>query len=247
VSLAAGRPPAARPGPGPFVYHLVRLFLRAVTAGYVRIRVDGAGNLPPSGPYIICFNHPSWLDPIVLAATWPDRRRRLFIFGPRERDMAAGFRNRLITWTGRGVPFKPRGADIRDVARRTRAVLGGGDCLAIAGEGRLSDREGEILPLEPGIAHFAQLGRAPIVPTGIIGTRWVRFGKRIRVVIGDPVDPGDHARGAAGAREMTLEVQRRLAALIAGAGDGPRPGPFGAWLSEAFNERPWLTEGSDWR
>jgi 1-acyl-sn-glycerol-3-phosphate acyltransferase len=221
----------------------VRLALRAVSAAYVRIRVEGADRLPATGPYIICFNHPSWLDPIVLAAVWPDRQRRLFIFGPRELDMSVGLRNRLITWTGRGVPFKPEGADIKDATRRAVAVLRGGDCLAIAGEGRLSDHEGELLPLETGLAHFAQMARAAMVPTGVIGTRWVHFGKRIRVVIGDSVAHDAYPRGNAGARQMTAEVERRLQALIEGAVDGPRPGRFGAWFSDAFNERPWLDQG----
>ena len=76
--------------PGPVRYHAVRLVLKAVTSAYVRIRVEGADGCPPTGPYIICFNHPSWLDPVFLAADWPDRERRLFIFGPREQDMSRG-------------------------------------------------------------------------------------------------------------------------------------------------------------
>jgi len=237
-----GRPTQHRSGPSQAVYHFVRLGLRFFCGAYVRIRVEGAERLPASGPYIICFNHPSWLDPIVLAASWPDPDRRLFIFGPREVDMTRGWRNRLITWTGRGVPFKPRGADIKDATRRAVGVLRGGDCIAIAGEGRLSDHEGELLPLETGLAHFAQMSRAAMVPTGVIGTRWVHFGKRIRIVIGEPVAHDAYPRGHEGARAMTAEVHERLQALIAGARDGPVPGRFGAWLSEAFNDRPWLDE-----
>ena len=44
-----------------------------VTRAYVRTRVVGAERIPARGPYIICFNHPSWLDPIFFAAYWPDR------------------------------------------------------------------------------------------------------------------------------------------------------------------------------
>jgi 1-acyl-sn-glycerol-3-phosphate acyltransferase len=218
----------------------VRLFLKAFVRGYTRAAVQGAGQLPPAGPYIICFNHPSWLDPIVLAALWPDRARRLFVFGPREQDMTTGVRNRIITWTRRAVPFKPRAQDVIDTTRRAVAVLETGACLAIAGEGRLSDHAGEALPLETGLAHFARLAQAPIVPTAIIGTRWVHFRSRITVRIGEPVHPEGFARGKVGSRAMTDVVQERLQKMLDGVEDGEPPGWFGRTLSEAFNDRPWL-------
>lgn len=230
------------PVPGPIRYHAVRLFLKGLASVYVRARVQGAELLPASGPYIICFNHPSWLDPIVLAAHWPDRQRRLFIFGPREQDMSTGLRNRLITWTRRGVPFKPRSQDVMHATRHAVAVLETGACLAIAGEGRLSDHEGEILPLETGLAHFAVLARVPIVPAAIIGSRWVHFGSRVEIHIGAAVHPGDFGRGKSAAREMTDVMQERLSAMLAGVPDREPPGWFGRTLSEAFNDRPWLDE-----
>ena len=238
---------AEQVGPGPLRYHAVRLFLKAVVGAYVRTRVVGVENLPPAGPYIICFNHPSWLDPIFLAAHWPDRERRLFIFGPREQDMNTGVRNHAITWTGRGVPFKPYAQDVVDVTRRALAVLRSGACLAIAGEGRLSDHEGEILPLETGLAHIARMAGAPIVPTALIGSRWIHFGSQVDIHIGEPIDPAGFAVGRPGAREMTDVAQLRLEALLDGVVDRDPPGWFGRTISEAFNDRSWLEDddGSD--
>jgi 1-acyl-sn-glycerol-3-phosphate acyltransferase len=232
--------PATSIGPGPARYHLVRLFLKVMTAAYVRTRVTGAERLPPAGAYIVCFNHPSWLDPVFFAAWWPDRERRLFVFGPREQDMSRGIRNALITWTGRGVPFKPGAQDVVDTTRRAVAVLASGACLIIAGEGRLSDHEGRILPLETGLAHFSRLSGAPIVPAAIIGSRWIHLGSRVHIRIGDAVAPSDFGGGRAGARAMTDEVQQRLQALLAGVEDREPPGWLGRTISEAFNDRPWL-------
>lgn len=234
--------------PGPARYHLVRLFLKVVTSAYVRTSVSGEAHIPDRGAYIICFNHPSWLDPVFLAAYWPDRTRLLHIFGPRERDMTQGFRNRLITWTRRGVPFKPGAADVVDTTRRVVAVLRTDACLAIAGEGRLSDHEGEILPLETGLAHFARLADVPILPVAIVGSRWIHFGSRVAIRIGEPAHPGDYPRGRAGARAMTDTVQERLEALLEGVEDRDPPGWLGRTISEAFNERPWLESTDDsWR
>jgi 1-acyl-sn-glycerol-3-phosphate acyltransferase len=232
-------------GPGPLRYHLVRLVLKAVTSAYVRTSITGLERLPATGPYIVCFNHPSWLDPVFFAAYWPDRERRLFVFGPREQDMSTGIRNRLITWTRRGVPFKPDAQDVIAVTRRAIAVLDTDACLIIAGEGRLSDHEGEIRPLETGTAHFSRMAGAPIVPAAIIGSRWIHFGSRVRISIGDAVHPAAYGGGKAGARAMTSEVERRLSALLVGVEDRRPPGRVGRTISEAFNDRPWLDEEAD--
>ena len=231
----------ARLGPGPAKYHLVRLVLKVIAGAYLRIRYEGVEHIPDE-PYIICINHPSWVDPIVLAASWPDRRRRLFIFGPRERDMSVGWRNHLIMWTGRGVHFKPAGADVLDATRRATAVLRAGGLLVVAGEGRLSDRESEALPIETGVAHFAMLSGATILPTAIIGTRWVHFGGTIRLRVGTPIRVGGVASGHTGARELTDRIEVQLAELLSGVQESEPPGRFGRWLSDAFNDRPWLTE-----
>lgn len=228
-----------RLGPGRAKYHLVRLFLKVIAGAYARIRIEGTERIPDE-QYIICINHPSWLDPIVFAASWPDRRRRLFIFGPRERDMSVGWRNRVIAWTGRGVPFMPAGADVLDATRRATAVLRAGGLLVVAGEGRLSDLESAARPIETGVAHFALMSGATILPTAVIGTRWVHFGATIRLRIGTPIRASGSASGRVAARELTDRIQAQLAELLAGVQESEPPGPFGRWLSEAFNDRPWL-------
>ena len=231
-----------QPAPGRIRYHAVRIVLKALTSAYVRTSVVGAERIPRAGSYIICFNHPSWLDPVFFAAYWPDRERDLYIFGPREQDMSTGERNALITLTRRGVPFKPEAQDIIDTTRRAVGVLKTGACMAIAGEGRLSDHEGEVLPLETGLAHFAKLAKAPILPVAVIGTRWISFGSRVTLKVGEAVDPGSYGPGKAGAREMTDEVEARLRSLLAGVEDRDPPGWLGRTISEAFNERPWLED-----
>jgi 1-acyl-sn-glycerol-3-phosphate acyltransferase len=224
---------------------VVRASLRFVVGAYVRVRVSGAERLPDE-PYLICINHPSWTDPLVAVAYWPDRHRRLWIFGPRERDMSRGWRNAVIRWSERGVPFKPRGADVLDATRRATAVLNAGGLLLIAGEGRLSDHEGRLLPLETGVGHFAMMAGVPVVPAAVSGTQWLRLGKTVRIRIGEPVPVTGWGRGRTGAAALTARVEADLQRLLdeLAPHDDRRPGPFARWLSDAFNERPWLTEGN---
>jgi len=121
-------------------------------------------------------------------------------------------------------------------------VLRAGGLLVVAGEGRLSDRESEALPIETGVAHFAMLSGATILPTAIIGTRWVHFGGTIRLRVGTPIRVGGVASGHTGARELTDRIEVQLAELLSGVQESEPPGRFGRWLSDAFNDRPWLTE-----
>jgi 1-acyl-sn-glycerol-3-phosphate acyltransferase len=238
----AGPAPIVRP-PGrlkhAFIRHGLRFFIRC----YLRIRLESTEHIPADSTYLLCFSHPNWVDPMALVAFWPDRRRRLFIFGPKEEDIRAGIRNRIIRWSRMGVPFKPSRSDLIDTTRRAMAVLNAGHVLGVAGEGRLSDRDGAIVPLEDGPAFFALRAGVPILPLAVIGTRWLRFGKQITMRIGPAVPLAGRRADREGVASLTAELQAAMERLLEGVAEEPPPGPFGRWLTEVFNERPWLTEG----
>lgn len=208
---------------------------------YLRVRVTGTERIPVNTPYLLCFSHPNWVDPFLLVAFFPDDPPVL-IFGPKEEDMAAGWRNRVIGWSRIAVPFKPSKSDLLDTTRRAMAVLNRGHVLAIAGEGRLSDREGAIAPLQDGAAFLALRARVPVVPLAIIGTRWLHFGKRVILRVGDPIAAEGLRPDRAGVAELTERIQAAMETLLTGVEEDPPPGPFGRWVTDLFNERPWLNE-----
>jgi 1-acyl-sn-glycerol-3-phosphate acyltransferase len=227
-------------------YHLTRAAISIAVRVYVRLRVEGLERLPP-GPSLLCLNHQSWVDPFIAVAALP-ATPRLHWFGPKEEDMAVGGRNRLMIWVGTAVPFKPAKTDLRETARRVEATFDAGNRLGIFGEGRIHAMEGELLPLEEGTAWFAARSGVPIVPVGIVGTSWLGFGRTVRVRIGAPIQPVDRHDRAAMAR-VTTDVWCALYGLVQGAPDRPKPGRFGRWLTEVFNEwpegeRPERTEGA---
>jgi 1-acyl-sn-glycerol-3-phosphate acyltransferase len=221
-------------------YRLARTVIRLFLGAYLRFRREGF-ELLPQPPYLICFNHLSWLDPFVLMAAWPERPR-VHVFGPREEDMQVGLRNRLIRWIGTGVPFRPAKDDLLRSTRRATAVLAGGEILSIAGEGRLSEDEAVLLPISDGAAFIALRAQVPLVPVAINGTRWLRFGKTIRLRVGEPLQTAGSRADRATVDRLTGTLQVRLAELVQGYPDTRVPGPFGRWLTELFNERPWRTE-----
>jgi 1-acyl-sn-glycerol-3-phosphate acyltransferase len=222
-----------------FLHYGIRFFVGC----YVRVRHEGYGTLPDP-PYLLAFSHPSWIDPFLLASHWP-MEQTLFIFGPKEEDMSTGFRNALIRWSHMAVPFRPSKTDLIDTTRRATSVLKAGYVLALAGEGRLSDREGAIVPLEQGAAFFALRAGVPIVPMAIIGARWLRFGGTITMRVGPAIELHGRRADRDGIASLTAETQSAIEQLLVGVKEVPPPGRFGRWMTDALAERPWLKERDD--
>jgi len=219
-------------------YWLARTVSFIVVRAYVRPRLVGRARLP-YGPAVLCFNHMSWSDPFILMATLP-LRPRLYFFGPKEEDMAVGGRNRVMSWTGTSIPYKPGKNDLLDATRRVSAVFKAGGILAIAGEGRIHARESELLALNDGAAYFALRAGVPIVPLAISGTSWLRFGRRVTIRIGEPIVPSGRPTREA-VETLTAQTWTALHGMVAGAAELDRPGPVGRRMTELFNDWP---EGS---
>lgn len=215
-------------------YRLMQLVLWLPLHAYLRFRFEGRDRLPPP-PYVACFNHLDWADPLILAALLPSPRR-IYFFGPRETDMRVGWRNRLMAYVGNDVPFKPDKSHLLDTARRVKEVLDSGYALAIAGEGKVADREDEVLPLNEGAAYFAILAQVSLVPVAVNGTRWLRFRKRIRIRVGAPIPTTGVRPTREEVERLTVEAHAALTELTQGYRDPIPPSRFDLWLTELFND-----------
>ena len=215
-------------------YRLMKLVLWLIVHAYLRFRFEGRERLP-APPYVLCFNHLDWADPLILVALLPSPRR-IYFFGPREANMRVGWKNRLMAWVGNDVPFKPDRSRMLETARRVREVLSAGYALAIAGEVRVAEREDEVLPLNEGAAYFAVHNQAPLVTVAINGTRWLRFGKRIRIRIGEPIPTAGRRPTREEIDSLTAEAHAVLIELVQGYRDPVAPSPVDLWLTELFND-----------
>ncbi len=214
-------------------YRLMKFVLWLIVHAYLRFRFEDRDRLPRP-PYVLCFNHLDWADPLILVAILPSPRR-IYFFGPREADMRVGWKNRLMAWVGNNVPFQPDKSHMLETARRVKEVIAAGYALAIAGEGRVAEREDEVLPLNEGAAYFAIQNQVPLVVAAVNGTRWLRFGKRIRIRIGLPIATAGMRATRQEVEGLTAEAHAVLTELVRGYRDPVAPGRFDLWLTELFN------------
>jgi len=217
---AAGAPsPAAgflaEPGPGWRCFSLLLYgALILVIRTFFRIEVRGRENIPAEGAVVFAPNHASYLDPLVLAATfsWRDLRRTYWAGWA-----ALLFANpvmRAVSHAGNVLPVDPDREPARALALGT-AVLRQGRRLVWFPEGRLSPT-GEINPFLPGVGLLLQETSARAVPVRLLGTfealprhrRWPRPG-RLRVVFGAAATTAELAAGVEG-RDQPARIAQGL-------------------------------------
>ena len=214
-------------------YVFTRVLLSVLTRLFFRVRLEGRERLL-AGPAMYCFNHLGWFDPIAVMAAFPNRAR-IYFYGPKESDMGVGARNRLMTWAGIAVPFRPTKDDLVTSVRKAQAIFDSGAMLAIAGEGQIHVHEGDLMALQEGAAYFALRARVPIVPVAITGTSALGFRRTITVRVGEAI-----ATGPRPTREVvdayTNRTWHALRAMVDADRDLPVPGPFGRWITDLFND-----------
>lgn len=135
----------------------LRLFSRR------RLRIEGAHNIPPSGPLLVASNHLSNLDPMLIGGFFP---RTLFAMAKREMYV-----NAPVAWFLAGcncIPVERAAADRRAISRAVEVLRRGGRLLMFI-EGTRS-RDGTMRRAEAGIGFLARRSGAVVLPVAISGT-----------------------------------------------------------------------------
>jgi 1-acyl-sn-glycerol-3-phosphate acyltransferase len=215
-------------------YRIAWIAIWLIAHALVRPRIEGRRHLV-AGPAMYCFNHMGWTDPGVIFATFPGSMR-LYFYGPKEETLSVGTRNRLISWSGIAVPFKPGKDDLLTSIKKAQAIFASGASLAIAGEGAIHVHEGDLLPLHEGAAYLAIRAGVPIVPVAITGTSWLDFRSLVRVRVGEPIPTAGVRPTHEAIEAFTWRTWHALRAMVAEDRDPPVPGRFGRWLTDLFND-----------
>ncbi len=158
-----------------------------------RLKTRGLENLPEKGPYLLCSNHQSYIDPIVMAAALPWRLfRDTFAVGTSD-IFGKGFMRRLARWL-RVVGLDPD-ANLVPAMRAGAFGLAHGHVLILYPEGERTN-DGQPRIFRKGAAILAIHRQAPIVPVAIEGfyEAWPRHKKfpkftNLQMVFGKPIQP----------------------------------------------------------
>jgi 1-acyl-sn-glycerol-3-phosphate acyltransferase len=192
-----------------------RLLARPIRKAF-DIHIDGAANVPSSGPCIVVANHRSFMDSIFLAAL----AERPVTFLAKAEYWDSPRTAWLFKATGQ-IPVRrgsPTGA--RAAMEAATDVLLRGGVVGLYPEGTRS-RDGQLKAGNLGAARLAIAAQAPIIPVGLIGTEAVqapdqklpRLGRRVEVRFGAPIValPSDNPRAQAVA--ITHDVMSSIAEL----------------------------------
>ncbi|HSY65705.1 MAG TPA: AMP-binding protein [Terriglobales bacterium] len=207
--------------PAPFkerFWYIVSRLIQIIAMDRFRLRVSGLEKLPSRGPYIICSNHQSYLDPIVLGSVLPWHVfRDSFAVGTSE-IFGKGFLRTLARWL-RVVVVDPD-ANLIPAMRAGAYELRHGGVLILYPEGERSI-DGEPKKFKKGAAILSIHLQVPIVPVAIEGFHeaWPR-GKAfqrfapLQITIGDAIRPPSKAEASEPAYdELTANLKRTVVAM----------------------------------
>ena len=190
---------------------MFKLFWKTVS----RLDVEGVENLPKQGPYLLCSNHQSFLDPVPLLAVLPFwALKRMFAVGTSE-VFGAGIMTQVAKLM-RVVVVDPD-ANLVPAMRAGAYGLRHGMALIMYPEGERSI-DGSPKIFKKGVAIVSIHLQVPIVPVAIDGFHeaWPR-GKRfqkfshLKIKIGQPLAPPPEAQASEEAyAKLTAELKERV-------------------------------------
>jgi len=172
--------------PRPLLVRGCRVVGAATARTLFRVTVQGAGNVPPTGPLLLAGNHSGFVDGPLL-----------FLLSPRPAALLAkaeiflGPFDRLFRALGQ-IPVH-RGTPDRAALRAGLDHLAGGGALGVFPEGTRGS--GAFDEIAEGLAYLAVRSGAPVVPVAVLGTQvaWQRGASLpklrapVRLVFGAPV------------------------------------------------------------
>lgn len=209
-----------------WLYAIGQFLLRLFYVPVYRIRVIGRENVPKEGPVLLCSNHVTMKDPVILGIS---QRRQVFYMAKEEL-----FRNGFIGGVLRGLGAFPvkRGTGGTDALEDAYTLLEENAVVGVFIEGTRS-KTGELQRPKTGAALLHYRTKAPVVPvciTGNGGGRPLPF-RRTEIRFGKPIPAEELAvpdESSMQLRKASRVIMERITALRADSRESlglPAPRP----------------------
>ena len=146
-------------------------------------KINGRENVPDDGAYIVCSNHLSNNDPVLLGLAM---KRQIFYMAKAEL-----FRNPIAGWVIRHLGAFPvnRGAGDGKAINEAEQIVKDGKLLGIFIEGTRS-KTGEFLRPKSGASIIAHQMNVPVIPVCITPkNKKIRVFQQVKISIGKPITP----------------------------------------------------------
>jgi len=161
------------------IFRFVKLVVRSIFHMLYDIEFVGMDKLPKEGAFIICANHISNMDPILLVAFV----RRNVRFMAKHELYKIPLLGRILTAAG-AFPVNRESVEITSI-KHALGLLKNGEVMGIFAQGGRVTSEVDEDSGKAGVAMFAVRANAPVVPIGIKGN--YRPFTRIVINVGEPM------------------------------------------------------------
>lgn len=190
-------------------YSFLHVLTRFLGVLFYRLRLAGTENEPQTGGGLVCANHQSFFDPVLVGLTF--QRRLNFL--ARDTLFKVPLLGALIRFLD-AIPLDLNGSGLSGL-KETLKRLKAEEFVLIFPEGTRSS-DGELLRLKPGFCSVARRGNVPLIPVGIDGAYqvWPRRRKipslfgRIAMVVGKPIT-AEEVKSMTD-EELVAELEQRI-------------------------------------
>ncbi|MEH7441717.1 lysophospholipid acyltransferase family protein [Bacillus sp. JJ1122] len=186
-------------------YSFARSLVNTVMKPTYRIEVIGKENIPSDGGVLLCANHISNLDPLIVGIT----TKRPVHFMAKDELFSVPVLGKIVSNVN-AFPVK-RGMSDREALRKGLGILKEAKVLGLFPEGTRS-KTGEMGKGLAGAGFFALRSDAYVVPCAIIGP-YKAFTK-LRVVYGKPIDMDSVRANKVNAEQATDLIMSEIQKLI---------------------------------
>lgn len=191
-------------------YHLGKILTGILYRSWYKVIYIGAENQPRDGGYILCCNHRTNLDPILIAQKLD---RQLHFMAKEEL-----FQNRFVGFILRKLGAFPvsRGKGDTGAMDFAAETVRSGKVLAMFPEGTRS-KDGTLLRPKSGAALIASRTGADVLPAAIYFTGKLRFRSRIVIRYGKVIPNGELAvreHSPSDIKAASRRIMDEIAALL---------------------------------